>query len=1085
MKIFSTLSFIVLLATSVLFIPPTFAQDNPSPPTRLNVKGKVIDELGTPVIATISVKGSKLATSTNAEGEFEIKDIDSNAVLIISGVSIETQEISIQGKKDIGTITVSLKFKESSEVVVEANTGYQRLKPNEINGSVIVIDNKTLNQQVGTNILRRLDGVTSGLAFTNKTSANPESNLNLAVRGLSTIHGPLNPLIVMDNFIYEGDISNINPNDVESITILKDAAATSIYGAKGGNGVIVITTKKGKANQGLKIDFNSTLIIQEKHDLFSLPQISSEDYLFVEQFLFNNGYYNDLISSNSINRLPITPGINIFLNRRNGLISQVDSANQINSLKQNDIRNDYTRYLYTNAATQQYSLSLRGNSNTNSYTLSINHDRNRNALYENFNKLNISIQNTYQPIKQLQFIVGAYYTNSINQSGRTRNVLFGGKSVPYLELETGQGESASIPQAYSENYTDTIGGGMLLNWRYYPLEDYKHDRTRASLEEIVANLGVIYIINSNLNVDIRYQYQRQNENFERYADIESYYTRNLINQFTQIDYSTGELRYLIPNNGILTRATNTLNSQNFRSQLNFKKAWGDHLINSILGFEVREIARKGFTNTIYGYNPDPLSYSDVDYANQYPILPYGDENSIPGSPYTSATLNRFLSQYANISYLYKNKYSLSGSIRRDGANIFGVNTNDKWKPLWSAGIGWEITKESFFKVRPINYLRLRATYGYSGNVDVSRSALPIANYYTNSTTNIPYTRILTLNNPELRWEQSQQTNFALDFSFFNNRIQGAADFYIKRGKDLYGFTTYDYTTWGFQNQITKNVASSLGKGLDIRIATKNIDRIIKWGTEILFNYNTTKVTEYFTTQAELGSQLVGSVGMNISPVIGKPLYALVAYKWAGLNDQGDPQGYFNGQKSTDYRSIISAVSSNGIKNNESVKYIGSAAPTVFGSFINSFSYNRLSLAFNLSYKFGYYFKKTPMSYASLFSQGTATDDFSKRWQKPGDENNTDIPALVYTNYPQFSFRETFYNAAEIHYLKGDHIRLQYINLMYSIKEVGKKNKIGIKVYANLANLGVVWRANNAGLDPDFPNSLVTPKTYAIGLQASF
>lgn len=1052
---------------------------------KITVSGKVVDENNNPVLATISVKGTSIATGTNEKGEFELKNIESNAILIVSGINIEVLEIPVQGRSSLGTLVAKLKIVDNKEVIVEANTGYQTLKPNELNGSIETINNKTLNQQVGTNILKRLDGVTSGLLFTNKQNNNPQSDLNISIRGLSTINGPLNPVIVLDNFIYEGDINNINPNDIESVSVLKDAAATSIYGARGGNGVIVITSKKGKLNQAIKVDFNSTVIIGEKPNLFYPSQISSSDYIDVEQFLYRNDYYADQINFDWYYHTPFTPALQIFIAKQNGLINETDSINQINKLKSIDSRNEYKKYLYTNDVTQQYAINVRGGSNTNVYSFAFNYDNNRSSLYEQRNKLNIHIHNIYKPHKNIQIILGAYYTNNRENSGRPGSVTLGSKNVPYIQLTNDQGDATSIPQNFGNNFTDTVGQGKLLNWKYYPLEDYKHDRIATSLEEIVANIGLSYKIIAGLEMDVRYQYQRQNRNTERNAGIESFYARDLINRFSQIDNTLGTINYIVPNDGIQTRYYDIGNSQNFRAQLNFNRQWNNHTVNAIAGTEVREISSKGYNSTIYGYNSDPLISANVDLVNQYPVLPYGDLSTIPGAPYLSNTNNRFVSIYANAAYSFRNRYSIYGSMRRDGANIFGVATNDKWKPLWSVGTAWEISKENFYKLNLITHLKIRASYGYSGNIDVSRSALPIASYNTNITTNLPYTRIQTLSNPQLQWEESRQTNLAIEFATKNNMISGTIEFYKKKGTNLYGLTDYDYTTWGLRQQITKNIASMSGRGLDIRIESSNINKTFKWTTLLLFNYNQNKVTEYFTPEAAKGSDLIGSSGVSITPAIGKPLYSIAAYRWEGLNNQGDPQGLLNGQKTTDYQSIISSVSHKGIKNNESVVFIGSATPIVFGSLINTFSWKKLSASINISYKSGYYFKKSSLSYANLFEMGIGTNDFSKRWQKPGDENITNVPSLVYTNYPQFSYREAFYGASEINILKGDHIRLQYINLSYSFKETSQNSKVGIRIYANISNMGIIWRANKDKIDPDFPSSIPIPRSYAIGLQVTF
>jgi len=1049
--------------------------------SEITVKGVIVNEAGEPVLATVTVKGGNHATSTNLKGEFVLKNIKEDAVLIISGVNIETVEIKVEGHADIGTIKVKTKISADKEVVVEANTGYYSAKPNEINGSVVVIDNKTLNQQTGTNILNRLNGVTSGLAFNTKESNNPQSDLGITIRGVSTINGPLNPLVVLDNFIYEGDLRNINPNDIESITVLKDAAATSIYGARGGNGVIVLTSKNGKINQPVKIEFNSNLIVTDKPNLYYLSQISSSDYIDVEQFLYKNGYYDDLINYDWYYHSAFTPAVQTFIQRSNGEITSADSAETINSLKKIDIRDQYNKYLYNKPVTQQYSINISGGSRMNAYYLSSGYDRNLSDVSEQFNKINFKIQNNFKPTKNLQINIGALYTNSNDVSGKPTSVLLGGKQVPYLKLATDAGVPLSVPVSYGDAYTDTAGGGKLLNWKYFPLEDYKHDQLTTGTEQLIANIELKYQVIKGLDIDFKYQYERQRGQTTRLSDTSSFYARDLINRFSQIDYSTGIVNYIVPKAGILQLANSDDRSDNWRAQINYHLKKGKSFLSALAGGEIRQITGSSNSSTVYGYNEDPLTTAAVDYVNQYPTID-GSYQGIPGSPDLSSTANRFVSLYSNFSYLYNERYGLSGSARKDGANIFGANTNEKWKPLWSLGAGWVVSKEKFYKYAAIPYLKLRTTIGISGNVDLTKIPEPIARYSTDPNTNLPITRIITINNPDLRWEQSRQINYGFEFSSARQRLSGSLDYYIKTGTDLYGEAPYDYTDYGSQSTIIKNVASTKGHGIDLNLQSKNIDKIFKWSTVLLLNFNTAKTTKYLTTEAENGLNILGG-GNYITPAVGKPLYSIAALKWGGLDDVGDPQGFIDGKKSKDYASILSDVGSKGLESG-SVVYIGSASPTMFGSLINTFSWKSLSASINIGYEFGYYFTKPTLSYSSLYDYGTGTGDFKNRWQKPGDEKITDVPAMVYTSYPQFSNRDAFYSLSANHVSKGDNIRVNYLNLFYTIL----KNKVGLKtldIYFNASNLGIIWRANHDGIDPDYAASIPPSRTYSIGIRASF
>lgn len=1062
----------------VLGCTDLFAQENKSNDT---VTGIVLGELNEPMPGiSITIKDTKRGTASDAKGHFSISGITKNTILVFTGVHTEPVEISPGGS---GNIEVRLKFKATymNNVLVEANTGYQTVKPNEINGSLVVIDNKTLNQQVGTNILKRLENVTSGLLFDNNKMINGQvKNDNITIRGLSTINASLSPLIILDNFIYEGDLNNINPNDVECITVLKDASATSIWGARAGNGVIVITTKKGKLNEKAKISVNLTYSVGEKPDLFYLPNISSSDYIDLEQYLFKQGYF-DNAAANPYQ--PLTPAVELFLKRRDGLVSAADSASQVAALKAVDTRSQYKKYVYRNPVIRQYAISLRGGNNNSAYAFSLGYDNNLGELKNRFDKLNIKIDNLYRPAKGLQVSLGLYYTNSQAVSGMQGygNTTIDGRQVPYMRLADDNGNPVPVAASYRDSYTDTAGGNKLLNWKYYPLEDYKHTVTTTRQDELFANMGLQYKIAHYLNIDLKYQYQKQQSKSSQLSDIESYSARNLINLFGQVGPATGEVTYTVPMGGILNSYNATIESQTVRGQLNFNNIWGDHSVTAIFGSEIRQAKTFSNSNIVYGYNEDPLSYSVVDMINYFPTFVDGSYQSIPNSFSFSNTVNRFISFYGNASYTYKHRYTLSGSARRDGSNIFGANTNDRWKPLWSAGLGWNLSEESFYRTKLFKFLKLRATYGYSGNVDLSKTSEAVALYMSGAPiTNFPYTRIRALNNPNLSWEKIGMLNVGLDFSVRKDIISGSIEYYHKRGTDLYGQTPYDYTTWGATPYVTKNVAGIKEDGIDLIINSKNIDRVFKWNTSFLFNYNSNKTVKYESNEAKTIVSKLGS-GNLIIPVLGKPLYGIAAYKWAGLDGNGNPQGYVDGKISIDYNAILNEGLKKGTDGN--IVFVGSASPTLFGSVTNNISWKRFSFSFNISYKFGYYFQKPVLVYSSLINSGTGNKDYTLRWKKAGDEAFTNVPSFI---YPVDGKRESFYLLSEVNVLKADHIRLQFVNLNYTISENNKSPKLfrEIQLYVNASNPGILWRANKEGYDPEYPSSLRPVRSIAFGLRGT-
>ena len=457
-----------------------------------------------------------------------------------------------------------------------------------------------------------------------------------------------------------------------------------------------------------------------------------------------------------------------------------------------------------------------------------------------------------------------------------------GRNVPYLRFEDENSIPLPVYNTYEANYIDTLGSGRLLDWKYYPLTDYQHIVAKSLREEVVANIGVNYQIVKSLSLDLKYQYQKQNINSERKADMESFFTRNLINQFTQLGSSASSTIYPIPKGNIIDYSNSQGYSNSLRAHLNFNKSWSNqkHTISSLMGTEIREaVSFLGTNYTIYGQKDNPTSNGVVDFVNKYPNIITGTFQAIPGSPrlgYT--TYDRFVSFFGNASYAFKQRYSVYSSIRRDASNIFGLKTNDKWNPFWSVGAGWELSREKFYVSKWLPYLKMKASWGTSGNVDQSRTSLAVLFYNTNLLTTFPYASVNQVNNPELRWEKNRQINNGIEFSLKNQVVSGSIEYYRKKGVDLYGPTPYNYTGWGTSGTIVKNVANMSGNGVDVFLQSKNINSTFRWVTNLIFNYNSSKTTDYFEQNSNKISSYLGS-GNTITPVIGKPLYAIAAYKW--------------------------------------------------------------------------------------------------------------------------------------------------------------------------------------------------------------
>ncbi|SEN70055.1 TonB-linked outer membrane protein, SusC/RagA family [bacterium A37T11] len=1041
------------------------------------ITGRVTDSLGNPLEnATVRVKGKNRATFTDKNGEFTLRGVENDAILQISYLGYTTREVPISDH--LSTIILSRTTSTLEEAQVTVNTGYQKFAKERATGSFDYIDEKKFNEQVGTNILDRLEGIASGLNVDRKQIGT--GTTGITIRGISTISGQRDPLIVVDNFPYDGDLSNLNPNNVKDITILKDAAAASIWGARAGNGVIVITTKHGNFGQKIQVTVNANTSIITKPNLFDIPQISSSDFIDFEKTLFNNGYYksneNDIYS-----RPSLSPVVELLIKARDNptLANEVNA--QINNLKQYDVRDDFDKYLYRQGVNQQYALNVNGGTNNIAYNLAAGYDKNVDNLNAGSQRINLSSFNVFKPVKNLELTAGINLTQNNSTNGRPGYNGIGGNGYTYVPVYTrlADDDGNDLPiYKYRQPFLDTLGQGKLLDWKYYPLEDYKHTTTDGKQIDITLNTSLAYQLTSFLRVSFNYQYEKQKSNGSTMNDLQSYYTRGLINTYTQLPNGALPV-YAVPMGNIEDISENSLESNQVRGQLSLDKSWGKNSITALAAGEIRSAVTDIFGDRIYGFDPNTYSNVAVDYVNPYPTIISQFSGYIPYGTSVYKTTTRFVSALANAAYTYADKYTLSASMRKDGSNIFGATINNKWKPLWSSGLSWDISKEKFYTFSLFPYLKLRATYGYSGNIIPDAVGVTTIIYapYANSNLGTPWSHFVSYDNPDLRWENVGQTNIGIDFATKNQVISGSVEYYHKETSDLYGNVAVDYTNIPVPYQ-KQNTASTAGNGIDVQLVTKNMTGPISWTTSWNMSWYKDRVIAYTTTDTTLG----GIVGAAVLSHGGKnAVYGVYSYQWAGLNPQtGDPQGYLNGQVSTDYYGIRQSSNRNAV-------YNGPASPTYFGAIGNTVEWNRISLTVNLLYKFGYYFRRPSIKYSDLSTSGNGSSDYAKRWQQPGDEAHTNVPSLV---YPLNGNRDSFYNNSNILVDKGDNIRLNYIRLTYSVSPSWLSH-MGINtlnVYANAQNLGIIWKANKANIDPDYQRtfgSLKPSKVFAIGLNASF
>jgi len=1063
------------------------------PQKPVTITGRVTDTVGTPLIgATIAIKKTGKAVITDDKGEFSII-ANSGDVVACSYIGYNSYEFTLNDNAPpFVTIMLHPRTNGLKEVVV--NNGYQKMSLQTTTGSFATVDNQLFNRETGANVLNRLEGIVPGLLFNKNVPAS--AGIDISIRGTSTLFSNTQPLIVVDNFPYDGDIQNINPNDVENVTILKDAAASAIWGARSGNGVIVITTKKGKRNQPLSIEFNANVTVGDKPNLFYSPNfIDSKDFISVEKSLFDAGYYDSQLSDPK--HPVVSPVVQILANQRAGTISSSQGNSEINSFENLDVRNDLTKYFLRKSIDQQYNLNFRGGSVRDDYFYSFGYDGHLdNQVGNDNNRITVNGNNNFYPFKNLVINTQIVYTRTkADNNGQLGNLSEGQNysynPYPYAQLADKNGNALAIPKDFNPAWvTNPTAQAGLLDWQFRPLDELQNADNTGTASDFQLKTGIGYSFFKGFKAEIKYSFENSEANNGNYFSQQTYYTRNLINEYTDFTASNAQgTQYPIPLGGIYNSSNSSVISNHLRGQLSYDNNWNSkHQLSALAGAEIADTKGGYSANaTAYGYDKTSENYTTVDFANSYLEQPYGFGNRIPDAQEYYYTDNRFISYFGTLQYSYFNRYGITGSLRIDKSNLFGVNANQKAVPLNTAGIFWEPSSEGFYKIDWLPLLKIRISHGNSGNVNTSASALTTITTLSGSRYfNLPFAQITFPGNPDLKWEKDAVTNLGIDFGVKNNLITGSFDYYFRKATDLYGTSSLPPSTGNAT--IYGNVAATKGHGFELVLNFSMIrSSNFSWTSNFLLSESIDEVTKW-NAQSGAGTYLLGDASAgSIAPSVGKPVFAIYSYKSAGLtHETGDPQGYLNGQLSTNYGEIISHDNSV-----DSLKLWGSARPTTYGSFRNTFTYKAFSFSANVIYKLNYYFRKSMLGYNSLFTDWEMNNQFAKRWMQPGDELKTSVPSMPsLTNLD--GNRDAFYSFSETSVDKGDHIRLQDLTLSYNIKspKLFQHAFKSINIYCVASNIAILWRANHDHLDPDlytqssFLSGYPTPRTISFGFRGN-
>ncbi|MFD2871894.1 SusC/RagA family TonB-linked outer membrane protein [Mucilaginibacter ximonensis] len=1040
------------------------------------VNGRVTDTAGRPIGGvTVRLKGSSRGVITDADGNFQIEATGPESVLIFSSVNYKTVEITV-GNQDHLSIVLKEAILNLKEIQL-ISTGYQRLSPIQSTGSIAVIREKDYNSRINTtDFLLGLQNKIPGLLINNDIKF--EGNNLFQIRGISTIKGNKQPLIVVDGYPTELTLEMINPYDIESVTVLKDAAAAAIYGARSSNGVIIVERKKARVGK-VQVHFRATtsLTPKENYERYRWDKNGSsaviDYYRAVSQNSINANTWNNINSlTNGAFYNYQTPGL-IIAQQKAGVITPAQADAQFAALGAYNNADDYARLFLRTAVSNVYNLDLSGGSKDVLYYLSSNYIDTKSTQIENGKKTwQLSGRGTFNFSDRFSLALTNNFMQTNTNGAPVPDI---NSLLPYERLQDDKGNPLPVFNGSNASpyYNKALIAAGLQDNMYYPLVDVHeiNNDLKTISNRFTADFN--YKINRQFNFTFGGVYELSRGDSRSLASENSSVTRQLINRYTSGPATA--LVFNLPKGGFLKQQFSSTQGYTLRAQLNFNQTIKqDHVITAILGSEVRGIITQSNASANFGYNDQTLTQQAVNYQSLFVNgLPATYAFANPRPQYTDLfnilyEENRYVSAYSNLAYTYKGKYSATGSIRVDQSNLFGTDPKYRYRPLWSVGAAWNMDREDFIKTYDwINTLKMRVAYGFNGNV--AKNSLPeiiASNGVNNFDSNIPILYLSSPANRGLRWEQTHNFNTGVDFNLFKN-IGGSFDYYVKTSVDLLAAQQVDPTR-GVQSALI-NQASIRNQGFEISL---NADWIthpgFNWNTGFAFSRNTSKVLQVYSGNVTGGTQYVTGVYSNY--LQGYPVGALFSYHLAGVDNTGFPTIYGSDGK-------VKRITSN--DRDDDVSYAGTAIPSLNFGLSNRIDYKSFYVYAMVNYYGGNKIRKPVPTLRS----GRPLEGASNYWKKAGDENIPDIlPAANYRDY------DPYVMASDRYTMNGAYVTLGDVTFAYNMKNDLVK-KIGLNAVEFKAQASNVYtkgfnKDNYSLATGSYAKSYITP-TYTLAVNINF
>ena len=1044
---------------------------------QMKISGVVKDENGETIPgANILIKGVTNGTVTDIDGNFSL-NVAPGSILTISFVGYINAEVKVLASKTHYVIDLKPEAQLLDEVVV---TGYQTISKERATGSFAIMTPKDMEGKLQTNILDKMEGMVAGLNVRPKADGSAGV---IEIRGVSTLNGGKGPLYVVDGIPYEGSLDVINPADIVNVTVLKDATAASIYGARSANGVIVITTRMGKTGKP-RVNYNGSMKFTPlpDRDYFNYTSSAETVDLMEELFAYNHNTYdpNDRRSTNEVYLL--------MYQKEAGEISAEEYENRIDAYRHLD-RYDQVKDAFLQKAemTHQHNVSFNGGSDIYKYAVSVNYQENLPfEKAQNTTRLGFNWKNQFDFFKWLRVDIGVMnsnvkqdYDNGVSGFG----LLNGGTS--YRMLRNPDGSPAQWYQNKSQLEIDRLNGLGLQDETYIPLNELKNAHYNNTSKYWNTNVGANIKIIDGLSLDLRYQTETTSTYSKQYYTKDAISIKSQINDGTKINPETGKITNLMPIGGQVTENRGAADSYTLRAQLNYMKTFLDeHDVQIIAGAERRKVTSENTYLKKLGYDDVSLAYKTINEL-ELGQLQSGTESIFGSFSYTDSNPafaykdDRYVSFYANASYTFNRRLTATGSIRIDQSNLFGTDPKFQYKPLWSAGMHYVALQNWKW----IDRLAVRATYGINGNIAKASGPYMLSSNSatTNTNTNEFYSTITTPPNPTLRWEKTGVFNLAVDFNLLQGRLNGSIEYYDKSTIDLLGNRAID-PTFGWSS-LMLNFGEMYNRGVEITLQSENIrTKDFKWTSNFVFSYNKNKLTKIENSAISASSYITKAQNRE-----GYPMNSLFSVRYAGLDKDGFPQAYKADGTIVDDYSLLEK---------EDLVYDGTQTPPFVASLGNRLTYKGFDLDFMFVFYGGHKLRDVASgymftSYPVLNYTGAVDRERLNFWRNPGDEKDPNMA-------PRFMYKESrsskvsyLWQYADKHIQKGDYIKLRDLSIGYTFPKVwvSKCYMENLRINLQVQNLWY-WAANEKGLDPEVwagstSRGTLYPATYTIGLSANF